>query len=119
MTGEPLLVWVRLFDGRLWHIEEHTGLWTACGRRIDTDPDRMTETLPGGPPGNGWVCDRCVRRLADQAHAARQAWLHDPRRRPGDSLPAPDADRPPDGESNTNPADVTTTVVDHNEQEER
>lgn len=106
MSGGPLLVWVRLFDGRLWHVEEHVGLWTGCGRRIRTgDGGQLPETLGDTPPAGGWICDRCVRRLAEQAAAARQAWLLDPRRRPGDELPA-DADSPPGGETraNNNPA---------------
>lgn len=119
MASEPLLVWVRLFDGRLWHVEEHVGVWTACGRRVDTDPGRLSETTPDGPPANGWVCDRCVRRLAEQAAAARQAWLQDPRRRPGDLLPGPDADGPPDGEIRANHIPAEVTAADHDEEDHR
>lgn len=116
MSDGPLLVWVRLVDGRLWHVEEHVGLWTGCGRLIRrTENDQLPETLADAPPANGWVCDRCVRRLAEQAAAARQAWLQDPRRRPGDELPVPDADSPPDGEirANNNPAEVTPDGPDN------
>lgn len=98
-NDRPLLTWVRLHDGRLWHLD--TGLFTTeCSRSIDPgDPDyRTPEYLNDAPPTNGWVCDRCVRAIAEQAAAARQSWLQDPRRRPGDQLPDPTPDSPPEPE---------------------
>ena len=98
--------WIRLFDGRLWHVATDAGM-TRCGMET-TRQGRLPE-ITIHPPINGWVCDRCVRRLHEQAAAARQAWLTDPRRRPGDQLPGPDDDPPPDAEirANNNPAEVT------------
>lgn len=106
--------------GRLWHVEEHVGLWTGCGRRISHSDGQLPETLADAPPANGWICDRCVRRLAEQAAAARQAWLLDPRRRPSDELPAPDADSPRGGEvrANSNPAEITSAAPDDDQEDE-
>jgi hypothetical protein len=119
-NDRPLLTWVRLVDGRLWHVADQPAPEeTACGRRAGGDGDRFPELLDDAPPTNGWVCDRCVRAIAEQAAAARQAWLQDPRRRPGDQLPGPGTDSPPDGENRakTIPADVTPATVDDNDQE--
>lgn len=76
MTG---LVWVRLVDGRLWHIDEHT-LATMCGAAIRADEPRQPELIDEQPPRGAWICTRCVaelRRRADQAHRVA---LTDPRR---------------------------------------
>ena len=74
------LAWVRLFDGRLWHMA--TDFQTWCGRdaRV-SDLSRPTEFLPDGPPANGWVCEKCVHAAHQAAELARQAWLQDPRHR--------------------------------------
>lgn len=116
-NDQPLITWVRLFDGRLWHVADAPDPeWTLCDRRVVAEDDRLPELADNAPPTNGWVCDRCVRRLHEQAAAARQAWLQDPRRRPGDQLPGPDPDSPPEAEIRANniqpdvtPADPTTT----------
>ncbi len=113
-TDQPLLTWVRLVDGRLWHVATDVPIATRCGREaVPVGATLMPEQAPS-PPANGWVCERCVRALAEQAAAARQAWLQDPRRRPGDQLPAPDPDSPPDGEirAKTIPPDVTPATSD-------
>ncbi len=125
-NDRPLITWVRLVDGRLWHLGEVSDDsfpdWTLCDRRVHlTDaPDLLPELADNAPPTNGWVCDRCVRRLAEQAAAARQAWLQDPRRRPGDQLPAPDPDSPPEGEirAKTIQPDVTPATEPTTEETE-
>lgn len=94
----PDLVWIRLHDGRLWHLTgtDHAGrpVTSLCGKRVDQAAARAPE-MTSVPPTNGWVCDRCVRHLHDQAANARAVWLQDPRRRPGDQLPGPEPDSPP------------------------
>ena len=104
--NEPI-TWARLFDGRLWHaLYSSDQAW--CGKITDAPPSRPSELIEGAPPSNGWVCDRCVRTLQELATSARLAWLQDPRRRPGDQLPGPDGESPPDRENraNTIPADA-------------
>ena len=86
----PDLVWIRLHDGRLWHVDGMCGVASGATRDAARAPE-ITNT----PPTNGWVCDRCVRHLHDLAAAARAVWLQDPRRRPGDQLPGPEPDSPP------------------------
>lgn len=109
-SDQPLLTWVRLFDGRLWHVlGQHPR--TLCDMvAVDGNPERTPEYTEDAVPANAWVCTRCVEHLHEMAAAARQAWLHDPRRTFRDPLPAPDPDRPPEAESraNTIPADVTS-----------
>ena len=97
-NDQPLITWVRMFDGRLWHIlGQHPR--TVCGwRAVDPDPARAPEYLEDEVPANAWVCTRCVEQVHEMAAAARQAWLADPRRPRRDQLPAPDPDSPPDGE---------------------
>lgn len=109
MPDHSLLTWIRLVDGRLWHIATDNPVATRCGREAAPAGTTLLPERAPAPPANGWVCDRCVRRQAEQAAAARQAWLTDPRRRPGDQLPGPDDDPPPDAEIRANniPAEVT------------
>lgn len=108
---EPMLIWVRMFDGRLWHIlGQHPR--TVCGWvAVDPNPDRAPEYLEDEVPGNAWICTRCVERIHEMAAGARQAWLADPRRPRRGQLPAPDHDGPPEGEFRANniQADVTPT----------
>ena len=118
MSEGPQLTWVRLVDGRLWHVATDVPI-SRCGMEaVPVGATKLPERTTV-PPTNGWVCDRCVRRLHEQAAAARQAWLQDPRRRPGDQLPGPDPDSPPEAEirANSIPADVTpadpTTTEEH------
>ncbi len=117
--NEPLVIWVRMFDGRLWHVlGQHPR--TVCGWvAVDENPERAPEYLEDEVPGNAWICTRCVEALHDMAAAARQAWLADPRRPRRGQLPAPDAGSPPNGENRTKTiqADVTPATVDDNDQE--
>ena len=95
MTG---LVWVRLVDGRLWHIDE-SRLETVCGAAIRTEEPKQPELIDEHTPRGAWICTRCVaelRRRADQAHWIARA---DPRRRadPGihpEATVLPDPSRP-------------------------
>jgi len=108
-NDQPLIAWARLYDGRLWHVVTDPWL-TACHKLLPVgDEPRKPELIATAPPANGQVCDRCVRVVSDIAHLARQAWLQDPRRRPGDTLPAPDSDEAAEAEfrANTIRADVT------------
>lgn len=87
------LVWVRLIDGRLWHIDE---AWeaTVCGATIRVEEPKQPELIDEQPPRGAWVCRRCVaelRRRADQAHRAA---LADPRR-PADEPTVLDPDPSP------------------------
>ena len=94
----PDLVWIRLYDGRLWHLTgiDNAGrpVTTLCGKNVDQTDPRAPE-MTSVPPINGWVCDRCVRHIHAQAANARAVWLQDPRRRPGDQLPGTEPDSPP------------------------
>lgn len=86
------LVWMRLFHGRLWHLpaSSFTGsanqpaTFTECGEEAQS-----AEILLGAPPLRGWVCERCVRILAERADLAARCWRQDPRRQPGDHLLTP------------------------------
>ena len=81
----PDLVWMRLYDGRLWHVMDGQSLRGLCGKDANPMLRRFLAGEKGTghpetthvPPTNGWVCDR----------------LQDPRRRPGDQLPGPEPDR--------------------------
>lgn len=84
---EIALVWARLFDGRLWHIIENPDA-TWCGKSLEASNARRPELVGGAPPGNGWVCDRCVRLVHQVAADALAVWRGDPRRRAGDRLPS-------------------------------
>ncbi len=84
---EIALVWARLFDGRLWHIAENPEA-TWCGKSLEVTDARRPERIGGAPPGNGWVCDRCVRLVHQVATDALAVWRGDPRRRAGDRLPS-------------------------------
>lgn len=107
---QPLITWVRLFDGRLWHVADQPAPEsTLCGRNVTSQDDRYPEVLDDAPPANGWTCDRCVRHLHEMAAAARQAWLQDPRRRPGDVLPGPDSDSPAEAEIDAKPIQPDVT----------
>lgn len=86
--SDVLITWCRLFDGRLWHITERPDV-TWCGKSLDAVDDRRPERIDGSPPGNGWVCDRCVRAVHELAAIAAAVWRSDPRRRTGDTLPGP------------------------------
>lgn len=97
-----LITWCRLFDGRLWHIAERPDV-TWCGKSLDATDARRPERIDGCPPGNGWVCDRCVRAVHDLAAIAAAVWRSDPRRRTGDTLPAPDSDGDGAGDNPPNP----------------
>jgi len=83
---EPIITWARLFDGRLWHIQR-TPEDTWCGKTLDSHDERRAERIDTAPPGNGWVCDRCVRAVHDVAAIAIQVWRGDPRRRAEDQIP--------------------------------
>lgn len=76
MTG---LVWVRLIDGRLWHIDQ-AQLTTVCGAGIRTDEPKQPELLDETLPVGAWVCARCVRELGRRATQAHRLALTDPRR---------------------------------------
>lgn len=110
VSDESLITWVRLFDGRLWHITERPDA-TWCGKSLDAADARRPERIDGCPPGNGWVCDRCVRAVHEVASIAAAVWRGDPRRLSGDQLPAPVPDSPPEPENGPNPipSDVTPT----------
>lgn len=84
------VVFVRLFDGRLWHVVEALG-HTACGRDLEWDDVKHAkEVLEGRVPDGAWVCARCVRELSVRACLARQALRNDPRRvKPRVTEPSP------------------------------
>lgn len=88
MTDQPALTWVRLHHGRLWHTLATTGR-TDCGETVDRTAGPTACELTGAPPINAWICTRCARTLMLVAREARTVWLRDPRRDPGDTLPAP------------------------------
>lgn len=84
--SEPTITWARLFDGRLWHIQDAPDA-TLCGKPLESANDRRVERIATAPPGGGWVCDRCVRTINDAATIAIQVWRGDPRRRPNEWTP--------------------------------
>lgn len=75
------LMWVRLIDGRLWHVADGPGL-AVCGVEVREVDDKVAERLPVVVPSGAWVCGRCVRELEDRARLARAALRGDPRRIP-------------------------------------
>lgn len=93
------LIFVRLVDGRLWHVAAAVMGDTACGRYVEwaTPDDREPETLDGHVPAGAWVCRRCRTALADWLHAVDMAIAADPRNRRADPLPnaADTAPEPP------------------------
>ena len=84
------LTWVRLIDGRLWHVDQ-AQLITVCGAPIRTDEPKQPEMLEELLPVGAWVCSRCVRELRRQADQAMRMALRDPRRQIADDLTS-DAD---------------------------
>lgn len=85
------LAFVRLPEGRLWHVEGARRL-TACGRPVvsgDPGDGRVCEVLDGHVPSGAWVCGRCRDDLAAQLAAVDMAMAADPRRRKSPQKPLP------------------------------
>jgi len=85
------LAFVRLPEGRLWHVEGARRL-TACGRPVvsgDPGDGRVCEVLEGHVPSGAWVCPRCRDDLAAQLAAVDMAMAADPRRRKSPQKPLP------------------------------
>ena len=85
------LAFVRLPEGRLWHVEGARRL-TACGRPValaDPGDGRVCEVLEGHVPSGAWACPRCRDDLAAQLDAVDMAMRADPRRRKSPQKPLP------------------------------
>lgn len=89
MTG---LVWVRLIDGRLWHVLDPGT--TVCDLVIRSSGDKHPECAPERVPANAWVCHRCVRTLHRRAELAASQYRADPRHetQPRDILDQPEGE---------------------------
>lgn len=74
MTGPTL---VRLFHGRLWHVQQTTDPAIAfCGEPLDLT---TAETLVSTVPANAWVCPRCVAEVNRYRLVVLGIALGDPR----------------------------------------
>ena len=77
---------VRLMDGRLWHVSATKGR-TMCDRVAYAEDAKVPELLQGHVPAGAWVCTRCRAAIADWLKAIDQAIAADPRGRRTEPLP--------------------------------
>lgn len=77
---------VRLMDGRLWHVSATKGR-TMCDRVAYAEDAKVPELLQGHVPAGAWVCTRCRAAIADWLKAVDMAVAADPRNRRADPLP--------------------------------
>lgn len=90
------LIFVRLPEGRLWHVEGAAAV-TMCGRPLvvaDLPGGRVCEQLDAHVPTGAWVCRRCRDELAEQLRAVDVALAADPRGRRTAQDRLPDATDP-------------------------
>lgn len=77
---------VRLMDGRLWHVSATKGR-TMCDRVAYAEDAKVPELLQGHVPAGAWVCTRCRAAIADWLKAVDMAVAADPRGRHTEPLP--------------------------------